>query len=146
MTVRQQIVDAVVARLATILRDGGYNSDLGMNVFEWRDKPLKQADLPAVIVRDARNEPSSEAVLGTFGWALTIELDVLVAAGTVTAAQMRDILADIYAAIGTDYTWGSLVSITSQPTDEMRLTVEDHILSGAAVSFTVNYSVPRWNT
>jgi len=56
MSVRQQIIDAVRARLATIRIANGYNSEIGANVLEWQTTPIPVESLPAVCMRDTETE------------------------------------------------------------------------------------------
>src|SRR3972149_10965154 len=71
---RDLIVQAVMTRMAGILSTGGYYSNLGSNVFEWRPKvvteggggyvPKEQAELPAIHIRDTIDDPSRMNVRG----------------------------------------------------------------------------------
>ncbi|GAF85152.1 unnamed protein product [marine sediment metagenome] len=105
-SVRQQIINAFKTRLGTVLIAGGYETDLGSNVFEWKTAEWQESEMPGVDVRD----PSEAGVIrgGDHEFALSIELEVKVT-GTTSPSQVRDIIGDIITAIGTDPGFGGLV-------------------------------------
>lgn len=143
MSTRQDIVDAVTTRLKTIQKSGGYNTDLGYNVYEWRPGALEQSELPSVIVRDLGAE-AMDGAIGQFRWSCMIECTITAADGTDTMQTMRWAIEDVYTAIGTDCTWGGLAQYSEQPSDSIEVDQEEHLIAGARVAFRIIYDTARW--
>lgn len=144
---RQLICSAVDARLRTILVSGGYNTDLGENVFEWRATPFEINGLPAMDWRDI-SEVDSNASTGRDGYhnhALTFQLRVLTAKGKTTANEIREILADIVKAVSVDQTWGGLAIRTDPVSNEMEVEEAERIIGGITVTLTITYQTKKWN-
>ncbi len=105
-TKRQQIVDAVKARLQTILTAGGYRTDAGGNVSEWRASDWGQNEDPGLILRD---EDWDSSAIGPGYQDHDLHLSVeCVAVGTGTAATVRQMAADVLQAAAVDDTFGGL--------------------------------------
>jgi len=114
---RQTIMDAIETRMKTILTTGGYYSNLGSNVFVFRPRlaesmytPLNASELPAVIVRDGMAAYSEFTLGGKCRCDLSVELEVRCEDGSDSADTARKLIADVYAAIGTDPKWGAASS------------------------------------
>jgi len=58
MNLRQDLVDWVLERLRDIKVANGYNTNVGLNVHEWRSAPFSVDELPALNVRDIYDEVS----------------------------------------------------------------------------------------
>jgi hypothetical protein len=103
---RQEILDQIAARLKTIKKNAGYETDLGNNVYDWRLNPWDSSTMPGVMYRD--EEESIEDDL-TRTHMVTMELSVeAVGLGTaqISSAELaRKMLADIVKAFGTDTKW-----------------------------------------
>ncbi len=104
-SIRQLIVDAIVTRMQSITTVNSYETELGANVYEWRTTDLQASELPCVIIKDA-----SETVVvkgSVHEYTLPIELEIKATGSDMTV--IRDALADVIVAVGTDPGWGSLV-------------------------------------
>lgn len=144
---RQLICTRLDARLKTILIADGYNTDLGRNVFEWRDNPIDQSELPAVNWRDI-SEDDSNATAGTVGYhthVITMELKIATAKGTTTAKEIRALLADIVKAVGVDQTWGRQAIRTDPMSNEMVIEEVEDIIGGLTVTLAITYQTIKWN-
>ena len=139
-SIRQQIINAVDARLKTITTVNGYNHNLGFNVFEWRDTSLSDPELPALIYRDI----SCETVyLEAHRHRLHIEVELVIK--DISASAVRKMIADVLKAVGTDVQW-SLLAINTHPEgDEMMVKQADKIIGGAIVRFAIEFRTVEWD-
>lgn len=142
-SVRKQIMSAVVTRLEGIRKASGYNSNLGLSVAHWRSVPWDEASLPACNVRDylAENSPQSTR---TYKNVITADLEISCADGSTTIDDAYGIIADVFAAIGTDPTWGDLAFTTHVPENEIAVDQEDKIIAGVTIRMIIEYSAARW--
>lgn len=144
---RQLICQKIDARFKTILISNGYNTDLGKNVFEWRDNPIDENELPSLTWRDV-SEDDSNASAGTIGYhnhVMTMELKVATAKGTTTAKEIRALLADIIKAVGVDQTWGRLATRTDPVSNEMQVEEVETIIGGVTITLNITYQTMKWN-
>ena len=51
-SIRQSIVESIIARLQTITVANGYETNLGSNVFDWKLSAVQEGSLPCVALRD----------------------------------------------------------------------------------------------
>jgi len=119
---RDQIMQALSTALATILTTGGYNSNLGSHVFEWRPKlvtetganyvPTDKDELPALHVRDVLDEIAAVNLRGDEGHGLNVEIEIAHEASAIPAT-MRGQINDIREALGVDPTLGGLCAKNS---------------------------------
>jgi hypothetical protein len=139
---RQQIIEALDTRLKTILTAGGYKSNIGQHVFEWKTTPFAEEELPGITYRDITSNRGAEGPVNKFRWAMNIELDIVAQA---TPGTMRDMINDVLKAIGTGPTWGGLAQGTRQPEVEIQVEQENKIITGAAMKFEIVYDAPLWD-
>ena len=102
---RQQILDAVKARLEAITQGGTYDTTVTLVALR-RTTPLNAGELPAIIIMDTQTVEAE-----TFGEELHI-LDLvmeLYADGKDADDTIRSIIRDINVAINVDQTFGGLV-------------------------------------
>jgi len=139
--VRQRIVNAVETRLRGITTGNGYNTNLGNNLSVWRDlinAPLDPSELPAGSIWDTEEE-TSEMVSSRHEHRLMFEVHV---AGA-TDAVVRQMLADLYKAIGTDRLWVVAGSQLAQRTDpvgsQMGIAQKGSAIVGATFKFRIVY-------
>lgn len=101
MSVRQAIVDAVAALLATITQANGYGTDAGRRVREHPNAPHTQ--LPAYLFRDTSASVEAGAEIGRFEHALNVEITGL-AEGAEPTALARTLMKDVCTALRADPT------------------------------------------
>lgn len=148
-TLRQQIMTAVAARLAGILVASGYETNLGENVFEWRDPSLQASELPALVYRDISDDRIE--ILDLMGadshtqMGLTCEIELHGSEGSTTPATLRSMIADVISAIGTDMTWGGLALFTEYLSDETSVGQADKIMGMTTVRIRINYIMKVWD-
>lgn len=141
MSVRQQIIDAVRARLATIRIANGYATDIGANVLEWQTTPIPVESLPAVCMRDTETEIEA--------WTMRerdnrVALVIEAVGQDISPALARSYLEDIYRAIGADETWGGLALLTEPAGDSIELMINDEGVGRATVRITIEYQAGKW--
>ena len=120
MSVRhQQIIDAIKARLATILKTNGYFTDAGNFVGEWHQMPLPQltTSIYHLDVKDGPEIIDSLGVDGPLGcWNRTLNVRIehtCASDGTDSAIEvLGKMVADTVKAVGVDPYWGGLVIST----------------------------------
>ncbi|GAB4245683.1 MAG: hypothetical protein OHK0028_23630 [Deltaproteobacteria bacterium] len=139
---RQAIVDAVRARLAGIRTANGYNTDVGLHVFEWKVTAFADSDLPGVAFRDTDSK-IRELTGGMQEVSLPVEIIVGAASGASTMQVLRAAIDDILSAINSDFTWGGLAWETSIDTIETLAEHEGKLIGLAKIVATVKYEQPR---
>lgn len=151
---RQKIVDAIVARMATILTANGYDTDLGTLVEDWRihwqDEDLGSTgaisvcDLPAEAApTEGRANPQNTI------WLMPVQIRFQFRRTDTIAELVRKGIRDINAAIRTDDRWTvsnvGLAMIT-RPSKEGPLIPEDSFeIVGGVVEFEVQYITQKFN-
>lgn len=139
---RQQIVDAIRTRLAGILVANGYNTDIGLHVFEWKVTAFADSDLPAVTFRDT-DPKIRELTGGMQEVSLPIEFIVGAASGATTMQVIRAAIKDVLSAINSDFTWGGLAWDTSIDTIEAFAEHEGKLTGLAKIGTTIKYEQQR---
>lgn len=94
MTRRQDVIEAIKARVSTISTDAG--NTYTPKAYEWMVSPLEYADLPAVIVRDTSDSVSDNGD-GSIGHALKVEIELYIA--DADAGRMREMAQELLSAL-----------------------------------------------
>jgi hypothetical protein len=143
MTLRQQIVTAVITRLKTITVAGGYSATLTNNVFEWPALNLSASQLPAAIVTDPGGQIEDAGVSGRLDHTLQLEVELL-AKGATAPAVVRELVGDVLRAIGTDPQWSTLAVDTTAT--GVQFAVEEHecLFAGAQLNLSIMYRTAPW--
>lgn len=138
-SVRQQIVDAVDARLKTIKIQNGYDSDLGNSVFRWPTNFIAHDKTTALIYRDLDAEVF-DAAHNKSDHRLNFVAEIMARLGTITDSEIRKMLNDVSRALGVDHTLGGLaitLKITAHSINDMEQT--EKIIGAGTINFTVHY-------
>lgn len=149
-TKRQQIVDAIVDRLKTIIPGKVFTLDSGsytcqssiIDVYPWRKTAFSAAELPAIRLEDADADVEPGAS-GQHEHKLHLSLEGAVLKST-TAAAARAMVSDVLAAIGSDVKWGGLARWTDINSHSIDLEQAGDIISGFQILITVTYRTPLW--
>ncbi len=145
-SLRQQIINAVDARLKTITTANSYETDLGRNVFEHRTTALGDSELPGINFRDVGCDVSQEDVaIGQHGYELTMEAEIVVKAGATSAIQIRKMIADVIKAIGVDPRWGNLAVRTTPLSDGLKFDQSEKIIAGALLTYSIIFRTTKFN-
>jgi len=144
-TKRQQIIDYVKTALSAIEAGATYYRTI-TTVDEHRAIPLEETELPAVIVRDLADDIlAPEGMASTYNrnyHSLTLTLELVT--NDETMAEVRQHLADIYKAIGTDHTLGGY-AITCDPVgDKIQVDQQEMKIQGAIITIKVLYQTRVW--
>ena len=143
-SIRQQIMDKVAARLATIKVSAGYNSDIGNNVFDWLARDLADTELEAVIYKDV----SAEIIVETLSLrnnTVRVEIEVRAKSASTTAKTLRQMIEDVYTAIGTDDTWDALAIDTNPVGEEISIGQADKIGGAGLIVLEIEYRTVKWD-
>ncbi len=150
-TIRQRIVEAVLARFRTITPANGYNFDFSQKVFEWKDGEYTYEELPAANVMDVKDTTEEGASMPTrqhthkldFETVLTTARKNEVSTAPVTSADVRKMIADFTASIGEDRRWTvagvDLAFQTSPVSDEMDVVKGEKYLGQVRMKFTISF-------
>ncbi|MFA6148662.1 MAG: hypothetical protein WC899_10690 [bacterium] len=139
---RQEIVDAIRARVALIRTANGYDTDLGAHVFEWKVTAFSEGELPGLCFRDTE-QTVAELTGGVRNASLTVEFILGAAAGTATPSIVRQGIGDVVRAIDSDPTWGGLAWDTAIQSDEMFMDHDGKLTGLAKVTAIVKYQTLR---
>jgi len=93
-TTRQSIVDLIDTNFKTITVVNGFSSNLGNNVFQFRDPPLADEELPALSYGDV-SDIIGEEDEGEHNLEISVEIT---ASGTTSPSAMRDMIQDVLTA------------------------------------------------
>ena len=148
MSMRQDIVTALVSGLGDIRTANGYDTDCGAKVKEWEkfSDPAKDAD--ALHVRDVSCSPrdpdeenDNTEELHFKGLKLQI---IVLRSGGETAAELRKAVADVYKRIKT-IAWPAARTRVEWNGDETDVDELNKKYGGTMITITVNYTVPAWD-
>lgn len=135
MSKRQLIIDAIVARLSALKISDGI-----VKVDEWIVHKLGEKEMPAIVVRDVSSKVDSSG--GSLGHSLSIEIDILVTESVTTMSRLRQIMASVLTAIGTE--GDDLLEYRAYEGDDILAEHQDHFYGGSRMKFSVDYSTPAW--
>ena len=134
---RQQIVDALEERMQDIS---------GVTTAEvWRTIALEARDLPAIVVRDGLDQMPSDGVSAARrDHELAVEIE-LYFSGSTSAADARDMVASVVAAIGTDKTFGDLAFDTIIASADINMETADRVYASAQIELSIRYRTELWS-
>jgi hypothetical protein len=139
--IRQEIIDALDARLKTILVANGYDTNLGQNVEWYRQEPFAETEY-GISAEDSAAPPTwigAQCQMHTLNVALKV-----VVPSTAGDAEVRTAKADVVRALGTDLTFGNLAedcSIGESPMDVGQANVRS---GGTIINLAVEYTTVPW--
>ncbi|MGE4544219.1 MAG: hypothetical protein AB7D06_08920 [Pedobacter sp.] len=146
-TIRQQLVEKVTARLQTILQANDYNTDLGLRV---RVSPTDQFKPPETEGKSYCLDlffPTSGSDISevTKRWDHSLDVDIDVYGfGPVTEADISNMIADVFAAVGTDPGWDGLAIKSRTPQVNPELARRERLVGCANIAFKIEYMTPEW--
>jgi len=137
--IRQDLVDAILAKMKLITKANGFRSDCGLNCFEWYEKKLEHKQFPAIIIRDPESPSYEES--GVFFHSLKIEIDIAVI-GKDSVLNNREIISDILKSFkefkdesNRECKYGGSETLIEQ---------KDFMYGGTRLIFTVEYESVPW--
>lgn len=150
-SIRQRIVDAIVARMQTILTANGYATNIGTTVEDWRTN-WQQEELPAISVCDttAEVQPAEGSNPRRTIFAMPVQIRVYAEKDETGAANIREMLKDVNRAIRQDDRWMvdgvGLVMITRPLREGFIIPDESFEVIGGVVEFEVQYITAKFNS
>ena len=136
---RESIVSALVARLATISVVNGYHTNLGSHAFSWLPRVLDPDEMPAANIRDMDDSIASDSAPHDTH---ILAVDIDVAADGIT--EIRQAIYDVYKAIGVDYQLGGLALWTQLQGDSLVVDEKDSVVVGATISIQVAFRTDNY--
>lgn len=137
---REQVMDALVGRLETILVSGGYSTDAGKNVFRWRTTSLGPGEVPGCIVRDPSRRVTYEFDDTQRDYELTIEVVGIAEPGDDADSRLNLMIDDILKAmLNGDRTFGGVANDITPQGDEKIFDQQERRVGGVLVRFNVRY-------
>lgn len=145
---RQRIVDSIIARMQLITVAGGYKTNLGNTVEDWRvDYDESELETGALSVCDlvenstlAHDQPTADLQRNV----LPVQLRIFTKA-TERASELRKMIADVNQAIRVDTRWGGLALWTLPKQSGMVIKPDEFKLGGAAVEIEITYLTETFN-
>lgn len=148
MPKRQAIINDLDAKLKAIKIANGYYTDAGNHVFAWREDELQPQEMPGIVYTD-RIAGKRLGAIGSFRWALTVDIFCYAAAGKDTPAGVRTLVADVLKAIGVAAAgrWNSQAQDTElSDGSEMAIERRGKTAGEAVVAVNIIYDAPMWET
>lgn len=142
-TKRQQIIDIYDAKFKAITIANGYSSDLGNNVFEFREAPIADEELPALSYGDTSDDIGDEEV-GNHNLDIDVEIS---AAGSSSPAAMREMIQDALKAFKTtkdDSVLKALIVGAAYLGSDMFIEHEKKKYMKARIKFGILYQTDDW--
>ena len=137
---RETIVDAIVARLYAVATPTYHNTLTG-KVFGFFGKTSAASEI-VVDVQD-RSETIQELSGAKWDRRMAVEIHVQYP-GTTSDTSCRELIEDVYKAIGTDRTWSGNAIDTAAVSDEMETEQEERRVTGARIVIEVLYRTGAW--
>ena len=132
-SIRQRIISAVDTRFKTILVAGGFKTNMGQHIFEWKTDPFQASEVDGLTYNDRTEQ--REVGCGIYDLTLPLEIEI----ASTTPAQVRKCLADLEKAIHVDLTWGSLAFGSDLDANEMVVEKKEHVYTGSKITMNIYY-------
>lgn len=139
----QQIIDAIVARLAAIQTAAGYYTDAGNYVDEWREVALTNLAMH-LNVQDGTETIDSLGESGPLGWWNRTLAVRVIAECSATATEeeyqvLGKMISDVRKAVGVDPTWSGLALYTDIDNGTPEHKQAEKKLASQTLTLTVHY-------
>jgi hypothetical protein len=152
-TKRQDIIDALLVRLALILTASGYQTNAGANLSEWRSDvdELAANEIPSLCIYDTTDDWEPEA-FGQYRYKhkMSVIIEGIAKASTsptVTAMQnARKIIQDIHACIGSDRTLGAVADWIEPKSDRLIVKHAENKFMACQVTLEISYTTINYGT
>lgn len=137
---RNAIVAAIVTRLKTIKKTGGFKTDAGTNVTTWRAVPPASSECPTLDVRDSTRRKKGVYTQGVKDYDLTVDVMAFEAIGSTVNQDLDNAIEDIIKALEEgDDTFGGL-TIEIEYEEDNKFIDQREVKTGVAVvRFAIRY-------
>lgn len=137
-----EIMDALKARLQTILIANGYQTNTGQKVFIWRSTSLGDNEVPAIMAEDTEIEHDNGAVMGMTRNTMSVGL-VSVLSGSSSLSDARKTRADIKKCLHGYETMGGLVNRLTILKTSIEMKQFENMIAGASATVSIEYDTLR---
>ena len=149
-SIKKRIIAALDTVLKTILISNGYSTNAGQNVYDWITQNLPISSLPAYAYKNTgdtggRIVTIAGPVNSIREYILNLDVNCI-AQGSTTRSQIRDMMADLMRAIGTDQTFGGLALYTEFSGDETAIEQQEETVGSTTVKIAITYRTKIWDT
>ena len=146
--IKQTITKNIVSRLKKIRVDNGYETDLGLNVKQWRMGEFDTNALPAATLNSINSQWSSQ-VSSRHQWSVDYEIEAVARAEEDPALVLDNLEADLMVALGSEpriEQQNIAPNARIQITDcEHQVKMADKRIVGIRLRFTATFSTQLWN-
>jgi hypothetical protein len=143
---RQEIIDVMMARFATVTIANGYRTDLGKKVTSWETPGADQDFDLWCDIRDSEAKPE-ERSFQKHEHDLDFEVEVAKRSGSTgpTSRDLRKIISDLLEAVGLDRKWGrDSVLHTKILGNKILIDRKEKVTGYAVIKFRVTYRTPMY--
>ncbi len=141
---QQQIIDALITALGEISTANGYETEIGSNVSEWDIARDTVDELPAVDVRDHDTiDVSSDG--GFFNYEMPVDI-IVTTSGSTSKSEARKMIYDVYAAVGSDPSFGNLADNSFPQSHEIGAEHEANLISRVVIKVLIKFSTANWSS
>lgn len=144
---RQNIVNQLKSQLQNITVANGYYTNLGDNVKLFSVIPVEENELPCVVIFDKMNNFASESFTNSaniFYQSLEVVLNIVCGGNTVDTVA-RQLIIDVYKAIGSDTTLGGYAIDIIPINDELDIEQESKLIASIKINLNILYRTERFN-
>ena len=140
---RQTIITDMITRLEAITTVNSYNTNIGNNIFEWREYPTDTSNYPCLIIKDV-NENFESMGHHVHDHTLTIEW-ILYTSGSSCQSDMRKAISDVYSVIGDDLSWNKVCYDTEIESMETSKEHQESEIMSTIITLVLKYKTPAWD-
>jgi hypothetical protein len=142
-SIREQILDAIITRLQTILKTNDYVTNLGQYIYHFLQTDQELDKLPSINMRDITDTIESYTTR-MYDNKIALELHVKASSGATTIQTIYDLIKDVYSAINVDDTWGNLALDTQSLGNEIVMDQQGQIIGGVIIRIEIEYEAEKW--
>ena len=139
---REQIIQALIAQLATISIANGYETELGNRIARGKRQAPKKDELPAIVIREGKATTDATVNAGFDATTLRVELaarDRFDESIENSYGRANKMLADMVKALGNDPTLGGLTIDTTVVEDNIGVEDKEFSIAGVDVSVDIKF-------
>ena len=143
MNRRQEVIEQIKKRIASISPESGY--DWKPKAFEWMVSPLDYADLPAVIIRDRKDEIDHDSSAGSSRHRLHVEIELYTIDDDAEPERVRAMADDLLRAIAVaPFDESGVGDYFELGGVEIEIEKEEKKVAMASIDTTVTYHAELW--
>jgi hypothetical protein len=145
MSKRQDIVGEINTRFAAITVDNGYNTDIGLNLTEWKLDDFPEAELPGGSWKDSEGTAAQSEKKNAHEHTMDIVFSGYCKAAAEDVAELaREIIEDVHKAIGVDAFWNTNAVRTAPGKNLIEIEQDNKTIARVTVYFSIFYVTKPW--